>query len=94
MYVTLYLDSIIYVMFINLPDNSATYDQPPPRAFSVQSSYKLNLPPHLIIPSSSIKLVESIGQGMHIMPCKYVLDIMLHCYVSTTTQIFNLHNIH
>ena len=31
--------------------------------FSVQTSYKLNLPPHLIIHSSSIKLVETIGQG-------------------------------
>ena len=50
-----------------LSGNSATYCQPPPRAFLVQSSYKLNLPPHLIIPSSSIKLVESIGQGVCIL---------------------------
>ena len=32
--------------------------------FSVQTSYKLNLPPSLILHSSSIKLVETIGQGM------------------------------
>ena len=30
---------------------------------SVQSSFKLDLPPHLIIPSSSLKLNETIGQG-------------------------------
>ena len=30
---------------------------------SVKSSFQLNLPPHLIIPSSSIKLNETIGQG-------------------------------
>ena len=31
--------------------------------FSVQSSYKLNLPKHLILHASNIKLSESIGQG-------------------------------
>ena len=30
---------------------------------SVKSSFQLNLPPHLIVPSSSIKLDETIGQG-------------------------------
>ena len=30
---------------------------------SVQSSFQLNLPPHLVIPSSCIKLNETIGQG-------------------------------
>ena len=34
-----------------------------PRTISVQSSYKLNLPQHLLIPASDIKLVEPIGQG-------------------------------
>ena len=34
-----------------------------PRTISVQSSYKLNLPPHLLVHASSIKLVEPIGQG-------------------------------
>ena len=29
----------------------------------VQSSYKLNLPPYLIISASNLKLCESIGQG-------------------------------
>ena len=29
----------------------------------VKSSFQLNLPPHLIIPSSSIQLSEVIGQG-------------------------------
>ena len=32
--------------------------------FTVQSSFKLNLPPHLIITASSIKLNEIIGQGI------------------------------
>ena len=31
--------------------------------FTVQSSFKLTLPPHLIITASSIKLNEIIGQG-------------------------------
>ena len=33
------------------------------RGLSVQSSFQLKLPPHLILPSSNIKLVEPIGQG-------------------------------
>ena len=33
------------------------------RGLSVQSSYKLKLPPDLIVPSSNIKLIETIGQG-------------------------------
>ena len=34
------------------------------RKLSVESSFKLDLPPHLIIPSASIKLLASIGQGV------------------------------
>ena len=34
------------------------------QGFAVQSSYKLNLPPHLIIHASNIKMTETIGQGM------------------------------
>ena len=34
---------------------------------TVQSSFNLKIPPHLIIPSSIIKLVEAIGQGMYII---------------------------
>ena len=34
--------------------------------FTVQSSFKLTLPPHLIITASSIKLNEIIGQGSYI----------------------------
>ena len=33
------------------------------RKLSVESSFKLDLSPHLIIPSASIKLNETIGQG-------------------------------
>ena len=33
------------------------------QGFAVQSSYKLNLPPHLIVHSSNIKMTETIGQG-------------------------------
>ena len=32
---------------------------------SVKSSFQLDLPPHLIFPSSSIKLNETIGQGIN-----------------------------
>ena len=38
------------------------------RKISVESSFKLDLPPHLIIPSASIKLNETIGQGMCFLP--------------------------
>ena len=34
------------------------------RKLFVESSFKLDLPPHLIVPSASIKLNETIGQGM------------------------------
>jgi hypothetical protein len=34
------------------------------RKLSVESSFKLDLPPHLIVPSASIKLNETIGQGI------------------------------
>ena len=42
-----------------------------PRTISVQSSYKLNLPPYLLIHAVNIKLVEPIGQG----------DYRCYCYV-------------
>ena len=32
---------------------------------SVKSSFKLDLPPHLIVPSSSIKLLHTVGQGYY-----------------------------
>lgn len=32
-------------------------------ALRVQSSYKLSLPPYLIIHASNIKMTETIGQG-------------------------------
>ena len=34
------------------------------RSLTVQSSFQLEIPPYLIIPSSNIKLVETIGQGI------------------------------
>ena len=34
-----------------------------PRTISVQSSYKLNLPPYLLVHAADIKLVEPVGQG-------------------------------
>ena len=34
---------------------------------SVKSSFKLDLPPYLIIPSSSIKLLQTVGQGYYLM---------------------------
>ena len=33
------------------------------KGFAVQSSYKLKLPPHLIVHASNIKMTETIGQG-------------------------------
>ena len=40
-----------------------------PRTIFVQSSYKLNLPPYLLIHAANIKLVEPIGQGDSVMLC-------------------------
>ena len=34
---------------------------------TVQSSFNLKIPPHLIIPSSNIKLIEAIGQGIYVL---------------------------
>ena len=45
------------------------------RAFSVQSSFKLNLSPHLIIKAANIKLIETIGQGEHYNNCTQCLNI-------------------
>ena len=44
---------------------------------SVKSSFQLNLPPHLIIPSVSIKLNETIGQGM--------VSILYHSFTDVTS---------
>ena len=33
------------------------------KGFTVQSSYKLKLPPHLIVHAANIKMTETIGQG-------------------------------
>ena len=35
------------------------------KGFAVQSSYKLNLPPHLIVHASNIKMTETVGQGSY-----------------------------
>lgn len=45
---------------------SSQYGKPFTRTkkFSVQSSFRLELPPPLIIEASTIKLDETIGQGM------------------------------
>ena len=36
------------------------------RKLSVETSMDIDLPPHLIISSASIKLLETIGQGMSV----------------------------
>ena len=46
------------------------------KGFSVQSSFKHNLPLHLIIPSANIKLDDTIGQGMAL--CMYIKLIINH----------------
>ena len=48
------------------------------RGMSVQISYKLELPPHLILPSTCIKLVEPIGQGSP-LSVKRCIFICMHC---------------
>lgn len=51
--------------------------------FSVQSSYKLNLPRYLIIPSSNIKLLETVGQGIiNVMYVVHYKKITLLLYLS------------
>ena len=37
------------------------------RSLTVQSSFRLEIPPYLIIPSSNIKLVKTIGQGTNLI---------------------------
>ena len=42
------------------------------RGFSVQSSFKLKLSPHLVIKAANIRLIETVGQG-DIIECVHVL---------------------
>ena len=58
----------VYVDFLN-----AVHLDSLPGIISVQSSYKLNLPPYLLIHASDIKLVEPIGQGNEICAEKNAL---------------------
>ena len=44
---------------------------------SVKSSFQLHLPPHLVIPSSSIKLNETIGQGTVIPRCAMIIIFVI-----------------
>ena len=73
-------------------------DEPLPQAITVQSSYKLNLPPHLIIPSSCIKLIESIGQGTYYYVCTFHLCTILYYRITSnltdTRKIIILANVH
>lgn len=41
----------------------ANRDEEREYSFSVQNSYKLNVPLHLIIHAANLKLLEAIGQG-------------------------------
>ena len=45
------------------------------KAFTVQSSYKLNLPRYLIIYATNLELLEAIGQGnkIHYKKTKAIL---------------------
>ena len=47
----LYIIVLVYTMCVIFKD------------FTVQSSYKLKLPPHLIAYAANIKITETIGQG-------------------------------
>ena len=58
------LVAVNYVHACRLYLNALTVDlDSVPRTISVQSSYKLNLPPYLLIHAADIKLMEPIGQG-------------------------------
>lgn len=54
---------LIMLLYLFLYSANEVDSQPIVNRMAVQSSYKLKLPPHLIVPSSSLKLVETIGQG-------------------------------
>ena len=54
------------------------------QGFAVQSSYKLNLPPHLIIHSSNIKMTETIGQG------KLIIILLLFFALMSPRKIISI----
>ena len=48
--------------------------------FTVQSSYKLKLPPHLIAHAANIKITETIGQGKpNFQVAPNLLQTLLSC---------------
>ena len=49
------------------------------KGFAVQSSYRLNLPPHLIVHASNIKMTETIGQGSY-KPVVFVQVSIISCH--------------
>ena len=51
----------------SLPDVEDSNHRLLSRSLTVQSSLRLEIPPYLIIPSSNIKLVETIGQGTNLI---------------------------
>jgi hypothetical protein len=59
------LDNLVPMNCVHIPHHAVGLDSLP-KTISVQSSYKLHLPPYLLVHSVNIKLVEPIGQGdMH-----------------------------
>ena len=56
---------------------------------SVDSSVVLDLPPHLIIPSASIKLIETIAEGMNnIILHAIKIIIIMHLYIGEFSIVF------
>ena len=47
---------------------------------SVKSLFQLNLSPHLVIPSSNIKLNETTGQGRVIPSCAVIIIFVIQLY--------------
>ena len=58
------VDKVLHIIVVNLVyKHLAFFFILALGSFSVQSSYKLRLPPHLIIQSSTIQMTETIGHG-------------------------------
>ena len=49
---------MLFILILGFPDEQVFQGR------SVDASFKFDLPPHLIIQSSNIKLTETIGQGL------------------------------
>ena len=65
-------------------------DEPVFHGVSVDNSFKFDLPPHLIIHSTTIKLTETIGQGFSL--CRLRIVDYSYSYLVCLNQKGRLHN--